>query len=79
MAQLIVRNIDTDLKTRLQMQAKYHGRSMEEEVRSILARSVFYPNKGAGELIASFFSELSHNEILETFPKQSLKPIDFGA
>jgi len=36
MAQLIVRNLDDDVKQRLQQRARRHGRSTEEEVRSIL-------------------------------------------
>ena len=36
MAQLIVRNLEEDVKARLQRRAPRHGRSMEEEVRDIL-------------------------------------------
>lgn len=36
MAQLLVRNLDEDVKLRLQQRAADHGRSMEEEVRVIL-------------------------------------------
>lgn len=36
MAQLVVRDIEADVKARLQRRAKRHGRSMEEEVRQIL-------------------------------------------
>ena len=40
MAQLIVRNLDDDVKQRLQQRARRHGRSTEEEVRSILRQAV---------------------------------------
>jgi antitoxin FitA len=40
MAQLLVRNIETQLKTRLQRRAKRNGRSMEAEVREILRDAV---------------------------------------
>jgi antitoxin FitA len=40
MAQLIVRNLDDDVKERLQERARRHGRSTEEEVRSILRQAV---------------------------------------
>ncbi len=33
---LTVRNLDTEIKVRLRIQAARHGRSMEEEVRAIL-------------------------------------------
>lgn len=33
---LTIRNLDTQIKVRLRIQAAQHGRSMEEEVRAIL-------------------------------------------
>lgn len=36
MAKLVVRNLDDDVKQRLQVRAARRGRSMEEEVRDIL-------------------------------------------
>ncbi|WP_299820239.1 plasmid stabilization protein [uncultured Jannaschia sp.] len=40
MASITIRNLDDALKRRLRMRAAEHGRSMEEEVREILRRSV---------------------------------------
>ena len=40
MAQLVVRNLDQDVKTKLQQRARRHGRSTEEEVRDILRNAV---------------------------------------
>jgi plasmid stability protein len=40
MAQLVVRNIEDDLKERLRQRAKQHGRSMEEEVREIIRNAL---------------------------------------
>jgi plasmid stability protein len=40
MAQLVVRNLDDDVKARLQRRARRHGRSTEEEVRDILRNAV---------------------------------------
>ena len=40
-AQLLVRNLDEDVKRRLQERAARRGHSMEEEVRDILARLGF--------------------------------------
>jgi plasmid stability protein len=40
MAQLIVRNLEDDVKERLQRRAKRLGRSLEEEVREILRNEV---------------------------------------
>ena len=40
MAQLVVRNLDDDVKAKLQKRAQRHGRSTEEEVRDILRSAV---------------------------------------
>ena len=40
MAQLVVRNLEDDVKARLQRRAQRHGRSTEEEVREILRNAV---------------------------------------
>ncbi len=40
MAQLVVRNLEEDVKARLRRQADRHGHSMEEEVRDILRNAV---------------------------------------
>ena len=40
MAQLVVRNLDEEVKAKLRRRAAAHGRSMEEEVRAILRDAV---------------------------------------
>lgn len=40
MAGITIRNLDDDTKARLRVRAARHGRSMEEEARRILQRSV---------------------------------------
>lgn len=40
MAQLIVRNLEDDIRDKLRDRAQSHGRSMEEEVRDILRAAV---------------------------------------
>ncbi|HWH11911.1 MAG TPA: plasmid stabilization protein [Solirubrobacteraceae bacterium] len=40
MAQILIRGLDDDLKTKLQRRAKDHGCSTEEEVREILRNAV---------------------------------------
>jgi antitoxin FitA len=44
-AQLVVRNLEEDVKARLQRRARRHGRSTEEEVREILRNAA--KNEGA--------------------------------
>jgi plasmid stability protein len=39
-AQLVVRNLEDDVKARLQRRARRHGRSTEAEVREILRNAV---------------------------------------
>ena len=51
MAQLVVRNIEEDVKARLQKRAKRHGRSMEDEVRHIL-RNAAKDDKGTPNPLA---------------------------
>jgi plasmid stability protein len=40
MAQIVVRQLDDDVKAKLQVRARKHGRSTEEEVREILRNAV---------------------------------------
>ena len=48
MAQLVVRNIEQSVKTRLQRRAKRNGHSMAEEVRNILRDAVKQSNVEEG-------------------------------
>jgi plasmid stability protein len=57
-AQLVVRDLESDVKTKLQRRARQHGRSMEEEVRSILRQAVATGGQvaqGLGSQIAERF------------------------
>ena len=40
MAQILIRQLDDDVKAKLQRRAREHGRSTEEEVREILRNAV---------------------------------------
>jgi len=40
MAQVLVRNLDDDVKERLRLRAREHGHSMEEEIRDILRQAL---------------------------------------
>ena len=60
MAQLLVRNLETQLKVRLQKRAKRHGQSMEEEARDILRDALKQEDNlgsGLGTEIAVLFRE----------------------
>jgi plasmid stability protein len=61
MAQFVVRNIEVEVKARLQRRATRHGRSMEEEVRDILRNAVKVEDVSSGGLgteIASLFAKV---------------------
>ncbi|MGD0832566.1 MAG: plasmid stabilization protein [Terracidiphilus sp.] len=59
MAQLLVRNLEDNLKTRLQRRAKRNGHSMEAEARDILRNALREreePHGGLGTEIIAMFS-----------------------
>ena len=58
MASLLIRNLDEDLKAALRVRAAQHGRSMEEEARQLLRRSLTdtRPATGLGSRIARRFA-----------------------
>lgn len=83
MAQLVVRNIEESVKTKLQRRAKRHGRSMEEEVREILrdaTKDEGKSRKGLGTEIAELFRGIGPRpgEELEKLPEIHIEPPDFG-
>jgi plasmid stability protein len=60
MAQFVVRNIENQVKARLQHRARRNGRSMEEEVRDILRNAVIeadFPAGGLGTEISGLFAK----------------------
>jgi len=59
MPQILVRNIEVPLKTRLQKRAKRNGRSMEAEAREILRdalKAEDAPQGGLGSELVALFS-----------------------
>ena len=59
MAQLVVRNIEEQVKIGLRRRARRHGRSMEQEVREILRNAALdeEPVRGLGTAIAGLFAK----------------------
>lgn len=45
LAQLLIRNLEDDVKRRLRERARRHGRSAEEEAREILRTAVMAPDE----------------------------------
>jgi len=64
-ADISIRNLDDSVRDRLRIRAASHGRSMESEVRAILAEAVMEPGQPAGFLEAAFdrFSALGGVEL----------------
>jgi plasmid stability protein len=81
MPQILIRNIDANVKSRLQRRAKRNGRSMEEEARDILRAAVHEdePMGGLGTEIAALFRGhgLQPGEEIEELRGFGFKPPDF--
>ncbi|MBN8510707.1 MAG: plasmid stabilization protein [Burkholderiales bacterium] len=81
MAQVVVRQLEEDVKARLKRRAERHGRSMEEEVREILrnaARDERRSVAGLGSRIAARFHETGLRDDLPELRGQSPRPADLG-
>lgn len=77
MAQLVVRNIESAVKARLQRRARRHGRSMEEEVRDILRSAVHEedgPAGGLGTEISALFAKVGLDSDIPELRGQEIKP-----
>jgi plasmid stability protein len=81
MAQLLVRNLDDDVKARPRVLAAEHGRSVEEEVRAILRQAVEAKLRrpGLGTRMVALFSRngLREGETIPEFRGEVIKPISF--
>ena len=79
MAQLVVRQLDEEVKTRLQRRARRHGRSTEEEVREILSNAVRDESSAQaplGSRLAARFARLGLREEIPELRGQPVHPID---
>jgi antitoxin FitA len=80
MAQLVVRNLEDEVKRRLQRRASSHGRSMEEEVRDILRDALKEDDsagRGLGTEIASLFAKTGLTADIPELRGHSLAPAPF--
>lgn len=81
MGALSIRNLDDDVKARLRRRAASHGRSMEAEVRVILAEAVSDPEASDGLLQSMLdrFGEIGGVE-LELPPRRTpARAADLGS
>lgn len=82
MAQVIVRNIEDDVKAVLKVRATRHGWSMEEEVRQILRRAVGEADQARpklGSRIAARFAGAGLTEPLPELHGQTIDPMSLPA
>ena len=79
MAQLVVRNLEADVKERLQRRAKQHGCSLEELVRDILrdAAKDDRPSGGLGSDIAALFKDLDFDFDIPEWHGEPIRPAKF--
>lgn len=80
MAQLVVRDLDNNVKTRLQSRARRNGRSMEDEVRNILRQAVATEDRSVrklGSRIAERFRSAGLKAELPELRGQAARPAVF--
>jgi plasmid stability protein len=80
MAQLLVRQLDEDVKKKLQKRARRHGRSTEEEVREILRNAVTSENVapvGLGTQLAEIFHGVGIDEEIPELRGYPFEPFEF--
>lgn len=79
MAQIVIRNLDEDVKPGLAKRAAEHGWSMEEEARQILRNAVkneASPPAALGSKIAARFTDIGLEGELPELHGQAIAPMD---
>lgn len=79
MAQLVVRNLEEDVKERLRRRAKTHGRSMEAEVREILQNALKddrAASVGLGSRLQTRFAGIGFEHEIEELHGEEARPAD---
>src|SRR5690349_1299694 len=80
MAQLVVRDLEEEVKKRLQRRARRNGRSTEAEVREILRAAVATERRAElplGSRLAARFAGIGLDEPIPELRGQSAKPATF--
>ncbi|MBV9775940.1 MAG: plasmid stabilization protein [Acetobacteraceae bacterium] len=83
MAQLLVRNLDEEVKERLRRRAALRGHSLEAEARDILRAAAedvsVVPGAGLGTRVARRFAGLGLGADLPELRGETARPADLGA
>lgn len=80
MAQILIRQLEDDVKAKLQQRARTHGRSTEEEVRDILRNAVRdggQPPAKLGSRIAARFAQVGLEEDIVELRGEPVRPARF--
>jgi antitoxin FitA len=80
MAQILIRQLEDDVKAKLQRRARHHGRSTEEEVREILRNAVRdedRPPTRLGSRIAARFANVGLDEDIVELRGHPVRPARF--
>ena len=80
MAQILIRQLEDDVKAKLQRRARQHGHSTEEEVRDILRNAVRdegQPPTKLGSRIAARFANVGLDEDIAELRGQPVRPAQF--
>ncbi len=80
MAQILIRQLEDDVKAKLQRRARQHGHSTEEEVRDILRNAVRdegQPPVKLGSRIAARFANVGLDEDIAELRGQPVRPAQF--
>lgn len=80
MAQLLVRNLEDEVKDKLKRRAARHGRSTAEEVREILRNAVRQEEKeptALGSRLAARFRGIGLDDDVPELRGQAPRPADF--
>jgi len=81
MSQLIISNLDADLRDRLRHRAEQHGHSLEEEIRvilrGVLAQEEPDEKAGLGTRISRRFADIGFDGDVEEFRGQHVEPARF--
>ena len=80
MAQLVVRNLEDNVKARLQRRASLHGHSMEHEIRDILRNAVRTEGEASiplGSRLRARFAEAGLDGDVEELRGEAARPATY--
>ena len=80
MSTLTIRNIETEIKDKLRLAAAAHGRSMEEEVRTILRTVLSQPAAatGLGSRLNARFASIGGADLPQPERTEPARAADLG-